>query len=556
MKYRTTTLLLALITFLIIVFPMTGCNDIESTLLGDQVFLVPASYDGLVAVESDSDNDWEWKVDPMPQGEYKYEWEIWSKSANGEISLIKSWEGYSGTAYYRFTKAGEYEIKVDIVNKSHDTIAEASSRVIIRNIILTASEDWIRPGQEAIFTIKDENPPKDPVYEWDFEDGSGIQWETDTTMRHVFEKAGWYNVCVKLREQGRTQYDYPGYLAVDSIIIHVGHPANLLVPQPPLYAGVKYEFTLGYNGELPTGHDYWWELSNGSARRTDSNTFEWTFPKEGTYTVRGEIRHHVSKDGIGKDEIFAFGQATVSVSKAPELTINVPPPPLQTGKEYTFMANHESPEKLADEPYYEWDFGDGSGIGIPFSNEATHIYDKEGTYTIRVLLFESDEEAAPLLGIATTKVEVEASANHLIELHQMKNFELDFAVQHDYVEGMSGRYSWDFESYGEVLWDGVNFSMQWDQYNHSEIMTGRVSEDGTVIEQLKIRHEFKASDGSTQWAEIEIADLPFWTDTMPDRFIVSVSNEDVQNYVVYFNTYRTAGYQWANDAMLYVRFTK
>ena len=123
MKYRTTTLLLALITFLIIVFPMTGCNDIESTLLGDQVFLVPASYDGLVAVESDSDNDWEWKVDPMPQGEYKYEWEIWLKSANGEISLIKSWEGYSGTAYYMFTKAGEYEIEVDIVNKSHDTIA-------------------------------------------------------------------------------------------------------------------------------------------------------------------------------------------------------------------------------------------------------------------------------------------------------------------------------------------------------------------------------------------------------------------------------------------------
>lgn len=37
-------------------------------------------------------------------------------------------------------------------------------------------------------------------------------------------------------------------------------------------------------------------------------------------------------------------------------------------------------------------------------------------------------------------------------------------------------------------------------------------------EQLKIRHEFRASDGNTQWAEIEIVSLPFWTDTMPGRW--------------------------------------
>lgn len=420
-------------------------------------------------------------------------------------------------------------------------------KVITRNIVLTASEDWLNPGQEVVFTVKDENPPDDPVYEWIFEDESSSQWETDTTKRHVFKKAGWYSVSVILREQGGNQSQA---LATDGILVHVGHPATLLAPKSPLYPGVKYEFTLEYNGELPAEHDYWWEFSDGNARRTDTNTFEWTFPKERTYDLRGEIRHSTSKDGIEKDEIFAFGQATVSVAKAPELTIEVPPPPLQTSKEYTFSAVHESPEKLTEEPYYEWDFGDGSGIGMPFSNEATHLYEKAGTYTVRVELFESEEEDAPLLGVTTAEVEVEASADHLAELHQMKKFSLDFAVQHDYVEGMSGRYSWDFESYGEVIWDGVNFSMQWEQYNHSEVITGRVSEDGTIIEHLKIRHEFS----DTEWYELEIQNLPFWTDTMLDRFIVSVSNEDVQNYVVYFNTYRTAGYQWTNDAMLYVKF--
>jgi hypothetical protein len=77
-----------------------------------------------------------------------------------------------------------------------------------------------------------------------------------------------------------------------------------------------------------------------------------------------------------------------------------------------------------------------------------------------------------------------------------------------------------------------------------------------MIEQLKIRHELRASGGNTEWYEIEIASLPFWTDTMPDRFIVDNSGEDVQDYIAYFNTYRTAGYQWTKDARLYVRFEK
>ena len=101
---------------------------------------------------------------------------------------------------------------------------------------------------------------------------------------------------------------------------------------------------------------------------------------------------------------------------------------------------------------------------------------------------------------------------------------------------------------------GINFSMEWSQYNHSERMTGRVSEDGTLIEQLKIRHEFIDSNGRTEWYELEIQNLPFWEDTMPDRFVVDVDHDDVENYVTYFNSFRTAKYQWNDEARLYVRF--
>ena len=412
MKYvvtsRNSPIISSLLVLVVLLSSLSfaACDGRDLLLSDTPIYLEPASYDGWVAVKSDSHDDWEWKVDPMPQGEYKYEWEIWSISSGEQRNQIKSWENYSGTAYHRFDKAGEYEITVDIVNKAQDTIAEASAKVITRNIILTASEDWIRPGQEVVFTINDENPPKDPVYEWDFGDGIGSQWETDTTKKHVFENPGWYSVIVALREQGSSSQS--GKLAVDSTRIHVGHPATLLVPQPPLYAGVKYQFSLEYDVELPTGHDYWWEISTGDARRTDTNTFEWTFLKEGTYGVRGEIRHTVNINAYtSKDDLFAFGQATISVTKAPELTIKVPPPPLQAGKEYTLIAQHEDPGKIPEEPYYKWDFGDSEGITIPFSNEATHAFAKEGKYTIRVEVFDSDGETDPLLGTASANVIVD-----------------------------------------------------------------------------------------------------------------------------------------------------
>ena len=313
---------------------------------------------------------------------------------------------------------------------------------------------------------------------------------------------------------------------------------------------------------IPYGSPPKWQFINNKTGIADTEkTEQITFDNDLYSNGRHEVVHQFQQSGeykviftITKDgSQIASTQTIVDVSRA--FQIIAPAGPLKTGFEYAFTARTGSPESLTESPSYEWDFGDGPGIAIPFSNEANHVFEKEGTYVIYLEVFESDEEAANTLGSAYLEVEVEASANHLVELHQMKKFSLDFAVQHDYIEGMSGRYTWDFPSYGEVVWDGVNFSMQWEQYNHSEVMTGRVSEDGTMIEQLKIRHEFKDSVNPA-WYELEIQNLPFWTDNMPDSFIVSKSDEDVQNYVVYFNTNRTAGYQWTNDAQLYVRFTK
>jgi len=100
--------------------------------------------------------------------------------------------------------------------------------------------------------------------------------------------------------------------------------------------------------------------------------------------------------------------AEIEVDVTGELQIIVPSGPLKTGQEITFTARTDTIDVLPDAPAYEWYFGDGEGLVIPFSNEATYLYDRPGKYTVTVQLFENEYEAANLLGVASVEVNIEA----------------------------------------------------------------------------------------------------------------------------------------------------
>jgi len=408
----------------------------------------------------------------------------------------------------------------------------------------------------------------DDYYDEDAEDEED-EWPCTDEIKYEFLQEGTYNFRIDL-------YDNDEYKTLGNLAPRYGtitktvhcEAVRISLTATPTGESREYTFTAKVENKnvlglyaFPKWKFLQWTEPGVGALHDDGKTEKYSEEDDMGFDTGVHVAtHQFQQDGKyrivfsltnEKDNEFAKTDIALDITGV-ELAIRVPTQPLKTGQEYTFTAQNDYPEKMPESPVYEWDFGDNNGIVIPFSNEATHLYEEAGTYTVRVGLFNSGDDAAPLLGVATAQVTVEAAANHLIELHQMNKFSLDFAVQHDYVGGQSGIYLWDFNSHGEVIWDGINFSMQWQQDGHSEIMTGRVSEDGMMIEQLKIRHEF----GDTEWYELEIQNLPFWTDTMPDRFIVEKSDEDVQDYVVYFNTYRTAGYHWNDDASLYVRFEK
>jgi hypothetical protein len=452
-------------------------------------------------------------------------------------------------------------------------------------------EIYIYPGDTLIFTIWSEKTnymPGNPVYVWTvFYEGSiteeiihedyvkarpdeeydymkADEWPYTEELRYEFLSEGTYKFRVDL-------YDIDEYVALKNLAPRRGtheftvycHKVTVSISVEPTGESREYTFKATFDNNKAVGLSdvLEWKFVNTKTGDIDKGKTETNTEPDEIYSKgTSEATHQFEKDGEYritlslknyKGDDITTGETTLIV-KGVNWIIETPTQPLKTGQEYTFTMRTDYPESIPDNPSYEWDFGDGSGITIPFSNEATHLYSEDGNYTVKVTIFDSSDAGASVLGVATVNVKVEASANHLQELHQMKQFALTFAVQHDYVEGMSGVFVWGWDSHGEVVWDGVNFSMEWDQYGHSERMTGRVSEDGTVIEQLKIRHEF----GDTEWYELEIQNLPFWKDTMPDRFIVDVDNEAVPEYVVYFNSYRTAGYHWTDDARLYIQFVR
>ncbi|MFC1947908.1 PKD domain-containing protein [Chloroflexota bacterium] len=286
--------------------------------------------------------------------------------------------------------------------------------------------------------------------------------------------------------------------------------------------------------------------------------FEGTYPESITHSYMAEGIYIVSAElfykSIDNNPIIAKSDTSVRVKG--DLYIVAPPGPLKTDTVYTFQAHQV--KRLPSSSAWEWDFGDGTVVKIPYTNEVSYLFIEPGSYVVSVDVLDSEVLGENKLASTYLPIEVVESANFLNELHQMNKFDLNFNVHHDYADNKYGIFSWDWDSYGELIWDGTHFSMEWSQDRHSENMIGRVSEDGTTIEHLIIRHEFLDYDRAqtTQWYELIIHDLPLSTGEGPDRFTAHERGVELSDFVTHFNTYTTEGYNWTKDADLNIRLEK
>ncbi|MBN2075251.1 MAG: hypothetical protein JW762_06845 [Dehalococcoidales bacterium] len=322
---------------------------------------------------------------------------------------------------------------------------------------------------------------------------------------------------------------------------------------------------------MKPGYHWGWEVLKKETigykpiyQTTESEKLSITFPEVGTYLVTARLYEGQGSlaNLIGEDEV----KAVITAESVP-LEIEVRGPditgtgqPLVQGQEYSFIAKTTTPGGLPDNPLYVWGFANEGSLEIPFTNEAAWAFSDTGNWLVWVDLYDTDTSGKPIQS-ASFEISVvapeESGKNYLNDINQMKKFHISLSVSSILKDGRSviNTFSPQIKDV-EVFWNGVDFHMEWDSYGHKGSVTGHVSPDGTILEQLIIRDEFEADGGENQWTEMEIADLPFWEDPMPDRFAVDISDENVGDYVVNYSNYRTATYSWDDEAYLQIRFTR
>ncbi len=376
-------------------------------------------------------------------------------------------------------------------------------------------------------------------------------WEA--SIAKSFTDEGTYNIRADLYDTGQYQSIGNGtpVISTDEIQFIV-EAADLLIESEEIDKRViqfkpkilNPEIGLVYTGLRMHFGDNTIEEFEGKIPESIMHSYE----TEGFYNITAELFFKAKF----YDLILTKSEKTIRVKG--NLYIISLPEPLKTDTEYTFQALQV--ETLTSKPKYKWAFGDGKISKILSTDAVTHSYVQPGSYTLHVDLIDGETKENIILASTNLTIEIEESGYFLSELQQMKKFDLVFTVQQDYIDHTSGIFKWDCGSGGALIWDGTHFSLDWSKDTHSEHLTGRVSEDGTILEHLIVRHEFVDFNRTTQWYELITMDLPLSLNEAPNRFSVDKQGTELSTFVTSFNTYITEGYQWTKNAELHIKFEK
>ena len=329
--------------------------------------------------------------------------------------------------------------------------------------------------------VHDSEPPTatdttDTAYSSFDDDLRKYRWPNSDTLTYDWSQTGTYTAKVDLYEYNDYSKD-KNKAKILASFTHTIHCDNVRLSLEATPTENNREFTFKATADkpkfLPFGCPVKWEFIEEStgvadAGPTEQISSEYALFEDGVL----EVDHQFQKAGKYKAIFTVVGYGTSPITSAEiivdvsqELQIIVPPGPLKTGEEYTFTARTDGLDKLPDAPSYEWEFGDGNGLIIPFSNEVTHLYEKSGNYTIRVLMFESDDVVAPLLGVATIDITVEQGDINVLEFLQ-KTTHLAVYVRGDTTYHQSDGYTRPANGLAFVVyyvesstkWNGTHFT--------------------------------------------------------------------------------------------------
>ncbi len=345
----------------------------------------PQSGEAPLKVEFDASES----VDPDGTIE-KYEWDLDNDGEFDDAEGVKT--------EYEFEKIGIYKVTLRVTSTIGDfetsekeiVVEEKQDPEAVIKVVDEPSEYTI--GVNYVFNGEESSSPKGKIvkYEWNFNDGSKVQ--TTKTVSHVFEKAGTYEVTLKITDEKDNSGETKLVIKVES---PKGTPKVKISTDPALSEGStflegKAPFAIVFDATGTTDSDnnivnYEWDFNSDGTVDGYGESISYTYLTEGNYTAKLIVTDADNNTSIGTLVVKVLPQGISAKVEADKVEGSVP-------LNVTFDASGSTYDK-GQITSYEWDFGDDSTPKFGTAT-ITHKYTKIGTFTAKVKVIGSDNSSS------------------------------------------------------------------------------------------------------------------------------------------------------------------
>ncbi|HPR30962.1 MAG TPA: PKD domain-containing protein [Prolixibacteraceae bacterium] len=265
-------------------------------------------------------------------------------------------------------------------------------------------------------------------------------------------------------------------------------------------------------------------------------TVKYTLLNPGLNTIGFYVAGPRNKD-VNSPAYIDFKWVNVYNSK---LSISPNPIKGEPGKniEITAVNSGSGPQKAR----YEWNFGDKTSVvKVKNKNTVTHKFSKEGTYTVKVELY--DDATNSLYGVATAPANIVAAGTGLmVDLTKCKYILVLLqakAVSDNDRFGIMSPQMWNYDGVydankvipeNELVWSGTTFTANYSyDYGYGPIkgsITGELSSNGRMIKTLTASQTFERSTDNmggsysgegSEMEELSIVNLPYYSSNSKDK---------------------------------------
>lgn len=318
-----------------------------------------------------------------------------------------TWDtGYSvtKTATHRFTSAGTYRVVMEI--RDSGELTDTSSQLITvsyKNNNPIAVIECTPPfgNTETVFTFNASNSSdkedliSDLHVRWDFENDGiwNTYFDTTKTITHTFPTAGTYNVKLEVIDtEGLT-----GSNTVQVIVANINTAPVPIAEVSPLTGNTRTDFTFdasrSYDKEdLASFLQVRWDFENDSkwdSEFSTNKTIQYRYNNSGTYAIKLRVR---DRGGLSADTLISvLVEDFVNTSPIADFTVNPQSGPTETLFQFDASSSYDHEDDITDlEVRWDWENDGIWDTGYSTKKTANHVYNTEGTYTVKLEVRDSE----------------------------------------------------------------------------------------------------------------------------------------------------------------------